>query len=191
MPAPSSEKGRQRREQILDAAAALLVESGYAGFSSRGIAERLGMRLSNVQYYFATPADILSALFARELERARAAFDARPGADLQALVGMLLDAQHDDANCRVFWELWALAARDRAIADIMERFYQRYRDAVAALIAEALPGIAEATRRRRATLIVAMIEGLSLFRSGRDRALRREAIAAAAALARGAPPAEG
>ena len=79
----------------------------------------------------------------------------------------------------------------QAIADIMERFYQRYRDAVAALIAEALPGIAEATRRRRATLIVAMIEGLSLFRSGRDRALRREAIAAAAALARGAPPAEG
>lgn len=176
----TSEKGRLRREQILDAAAAILIGEGYAGFSVRKVAERLGMRLSNVQYYFAAPGEIVSALFAREMDRAHRAFESSGSRDLETLIGMLLDGQDDADNCRLFWELWALSARDPDTAAIMARFYDGYRRAIEDLIRRAAPAIPPAHRRRRALLLMAMIEGLSLFRGqGRDpgdtdRALRAE-----------------
>ena len=179
----TSDKGRQRREQILDAATAILVEEGYAGFSARKIADRLGIRLSNVQYYFATPHDLLAALFEREMTRARQAFETAGSRDLETLIDMLLDGQDDAGYCRLFWELWALSARDPATADIMARFYDGYRQAIEDLIAEAAPDMPPARRHHRAILLMSMIEGLSLFRGqGRnagvgDKALREELLA--------------
>lgn len=189
MKAPASTKGRERRDQILDAAASTLIEAGYADFSLRKVAERLGIRLSNLQYYFPTLVELLSALFTRELDRARERFEASGSKDLEALLVMLLNEQDDDGSCRLFWELWALSARNRDIADIMAGFYQRYSTAVESLIAQASPEMRPAQRRRRAVLITAMIEGLSLFRGdgrnppGGDAALRREALACARTLA--------
>lgn len=189
MNAPASHKGRQRREQILDAAAATLTESGYADFSLRKVAERADIRLSNLQYYFPTLVELLSALFTRELDRARERFEASDSQDLDTLLAMLLDEQTDTGSCRLFWELWALSARNRDIAKIMGEFYERYSAAVETLIARASPESLPARRRRRAILITAMIEGLSLFRgdgrspAGGDAALRREALSCARALA--------
>lgn len=186
---PASTKGRERRDQILDAAAATLIEAGYADFSLRKIAERIDIRLSNLQYYFPTLVELLSALFTRELERARERFEASGAQDLDTLLTMLLDEQGDSASCRLFWELWALSARNRDIAGMMADFYARYSAAVETLIARSHPDMSPAQRRRRAMLVTAMIEGLSLFRGdgrrppGGDAALRREAIACARALA--------
>lgn len=192
MKAPTSTKGRERRDQILDAGAATLIEAGYADFSLRKVAERLGIRLSNLQYYFPTLVELLSALFTRELDRARERFEASGAQDLEALLAMLLDEQEeqeDGGSCRLFWELWALSARNRDIAEIMAGFYERYSAAVETLIARASPKMRPAQRQRRAVLITAMIEGLSLFRGdgrsppGGDAAMRREALACVRALA--------
>ena len=67
--APPTEKGANRREEILEAASALLLEDGYAAFSARGVAARAGLRLSHVQYYFASPAAILAELLERFVRR--------------------------------------------------------------------------------------------------------------------------
>lgn len=54
--------GRSGREQILDAAAALFVESGFAGTSTRAIAERVGIRQQSLYYHFAGKDEILAEL---------------------------------------------------------------------------------------------------------------------------------
>jgi AcrR family transcriptional regulator len=50
------------REQILDAAAALFATHGYAGTSTRAIAERVGIRQASLYYHFAGKDEILLEL---------------------------------------------------------------------------------------------------------------------------------
>ena len=56
-------KGRHRAQEILQAARALLVENGYAALTTRKVAQRVGIRQSNVQYYFPAKVDLVRALF--------------------------------------------------------------------------------------------------------------------------------
>lgn len=187
--AAASLKGRHRQQAILDAAESLLASAGYAGFSMRKVAEHLGMRLSNVQYYFGTTAAVIEALCSRTLEDARHVLESELASDLDSLLRYVLDQQHDRHRCRLYRELWALSARDADIARIVDRFYAAYRDAIAQRIAATLPPRAAARRQRRALLIMSLLEGLSLFRglaadsTGRQAAVDRDAIAAVHAIA--------
>lgn len=157
-------KGHERRLQILDAATQQLIDEGYAGFSARQVAERLGLRLSNVQYYFPTRDALLDALLARVLTDAMAEFGRNPADhDLATLVRFVLAGQTPDA-CRLFLELWALAARDSGARTAMDRFYLAYRKEIERAIATVAPAISAAERVRRAALIMALLEGVSLFR---------------------------
>ncbi len=55
------------REQILDAAAALFVESGFAGASTRAIADRVGIRQQSLYYHFAGKDEILVELLSNSV----------------------------------------------------------------------------------------------------------------------------
>ena len=55
------------REQILLAAAALFVEQGFAGTSTRAIAEAVGIRQASLYYHFAGKDDILAELLNRSV----------------------------------------------------------------------------------------------------------------------------
>jgi AcrR family transcriptional regulator len=168
-----SKKGRARSEAILEAAAALLVEEGYAQLSTRKLAARAGMGLGNLQYYYPTKQDVVRDLLDRSLARALAAIERRVSAGdgtaasrLQACLDGVLDDLASPAACRMFWEIWALAARDPSVARATRSFYTRYRDGVAALLRALAPGLGAARAERRATLAVAMLEGLTVFRLG-------------------------
>jgi AcrR family transcriptional regulator len=50
------------RDEILDAAAALFAEFGYAGTSTRSIAERVGIRQASLYYHFAGKDELLLEL---------------------------------------------------------------------------------------------------------------------------------
>lgn len=187
---PVSAKGRRRRAEILEAAETLLIEEGYAGFSMRKLADQIGIRLSNVQYYYATPNAVIEALFEQALEGARVELEADDTADLASLVHYAFCSQDNARSCRLFWELWALSARDDGAARIVDRFYMAYRDAIEQRIHALLPRMPAAARRRRAILIMSLLEGLSLFRghgrglAGTGAALDRDALNAVLALAR-------
>lgn len=168
---PPSEKGRKRRESILDVAEDILVEDGYGAFSSRGIADRLGIRLSNVQYYFPTRESILAAVFERSLNTAAAALtDSVHNSGLVPLVRFILADQQSSRSCRMFWELWALAARDEAAAEIKTHYYLAYQKALETAIAVDAPNSSAQQRKQRALLIMSLLEGVSLFRNT-DRCL--------------------
>ncbi|WP_344067878.1 helix-turn-helix domain-containing protein [Microbacterium sediminicola] len=94
---------RPAPEQILDAAAVLFAERGYAATSTRQIAERAGMRQATLYYHFDGKSQILAALLDQtvrptidQLDRIRAIPD--PEAALVALaeldVRTLLEAPH-------------------------------------------------------------------------------------------------
>jgi AcrR family transcriptional regulator len=165
-------KGRERIEAILDAATGILIDEGYAHLSTRKIAARAGVRPGHLQYYYPSKQDVVRGLLERYLERATCAFGERmaaaattPEGRLDATLDGILNGQQSTATCRFFWELWALAARDPAVADAMQAFYRAYwRDLVAALL-DAQPALGRPRAERRAALLVAMLEGLTLFRS--------------------------
>jgi AcrR family transcriptional regulator len=170
------DKGRRRGEAILDAATRLLIEEGYAQLSTRKIAARAGMHPGNLQYYYRTKADVVRALLERYLDDSLRAIEARiaaaggsPAARLRATVEGILDDQDRAAACRMFWEIWALAARDAAVARAAAAFYARYRDGLAAALLAAAPRLGRARAARRAALLVALFEGLTVWRLGGGR----------------------
>src|SRR3954468_16020273 len=66
----SRRPGNTAREEILDAAAELFTKIGYAGTSTRRIAEAVGMRQASLYHHFATKDDILDALLAGTVDEA-------------------------------------------------------------------------------------------------------------------------
>ena len=170
--APPTERGATRREEILAAASALLLEEGYAGFSARGVAARAGLRLSHVQYYFASPAAILAELLDRFVRRygeeIMMRFGAAKGTGEQRLHRALDFLLNDEAyrrDCGIFMiEVAGFAARDKVIAAALERYYEIYFELFTGIVKELAPSLPPRERARRARQCVALIEGMSMTR---------------------------
>lgn len=165
-------KGQSRVEAILDAATRVLVQEGYARLSTRRIAAEAGIRPGHLQYYFPTKEAVVRGVLERYLARASEALTSRiaaeattPAERVDAILDAMLREQQSAETARFFWELFALAARDSAVADAMQAFYRAYwRTLVGALLAVE-PGLGRPRAERRAALVIAMLEGLSLFRT--------------------------
>jgi AcrR family transcriptional regulator len=121
-------RGADTREQILDAARDVLVAQGYAGTTTRAIAEAAGVRPSLVHYHFGGKQQLLVAVLERENERLlvrqRALF-AGPG-PLAAKYRTACEYLTEDLRSgyvRILWELWAVGLAD-------ERLREQWRDAL-------------------------------------------------------------
>lgn len=193
------DKGRQSAAAALDAAAALLAEEGAAGLSTRKVAARAGMHAGNLQYYYRTRQDLVRALLERYLAQSRERVGVRiaaaegPANDrLRRGLEEILADQCSGADVALFRELWAMASHDREIAAAVDEFYRGYVADVAAMLRGAVPRLAPAASLRAATMVVAMLEGLSIVEDGtaRSPAARRKAAAgiaeAAVAIAKSA-----
>lgn len=99
---PVQQRARERFESILQAAEALLIDSGLSGFSVPVLAERLGYTRGSIYAYFPTPYAILNELVARYLVGLERVF-----------------LQHADALRRMKWREAIAAVVDHAVA-----FYQ-------------------------------------------------------------------
>jgi AcrR family transcriptional regulator len=114
-------RGAETRRRILDAAREVLVERGYAGTSTRGVADRAGVPLSLVHYHFGDKrsllVDVLEAENERLLERQTELYDAPgPLAEKWRAACDFLDADLRSGYVRVLWELWAAGLADEALA---------------------------------------------------------------------------
>src|SRR5689334_6642648 len=94
-PAPRRREGTSAREEILDAAAELFGQQGYAATSTRAIALAVGIKQASLYYHFASKEQILEELLAGTVAPALDAAATLAGA------GEPPEAQ-----------LWALAAFD-------------------------------------------------------------------------------
>ena len=119
----SAEKVALTREQLLDAAQNILIEHGFAGLSTRRVADAAGMPMSQIQYHFGSKEGMVLALFAAMndalLDRQRAMFG-DPHLPLSRQWTLACDFLEDDLNSgyvQVLQELIAAGWSNPAIRD--------------------------------------------------------------------------
>jgi DNA-binding transcriptional regulator YbjK len=137
---PTQERGRRRRDALLDAGVDLLTEGGFTRVSHRAVAERASLPLAATTYYFRSRDDLVTAAFERmvdgDLEATRERFTARvgqladtsPEAVAEALAAALLP--HDENERRrhlALWELYLQAGRDPALRPLARAWTDRCR----------------------------------------------------------------
>ena len=117
--------GSETWNLILDAAASILLEEGYAALTSRRIAERIGIKQRLVYYYFHTMDAVIVEAFRRmskrELERLATALEA--DLPLHEVWGVCIHT----SDARIVSEFMALANRSAGVRHEVIHFIERSR----------------------------------------------------------------
>jgi len=164
-PHRGSRRGRpndpERRDRIIDACLDVVSEVGVAGASHRKIAQRAGVPLGAMTYYFDGMDELLTEAFTRFGTMISDRFEERLGAatnvdEACAAVAELVlnDVAADDRELVLAQELYTLAARDASFRAITAAWMARSR---AALERHFDPATAR--------MLDALIEGLTLHRA--------------------------
>lgn len=165
--APATPKGRARREAILDAAVALVLESGPAALAHRVVAARAGVPLGSTTYYFRDLTDLAGAvgqrLMNRWSEHARHVA-AGPDHGPEALVAAVLPPG-DDAAVLAHYEHLLGAARAPALAAALARGRAELDDAVGQVLATRSLPLTPA-------LAVALVDGAAVAALSEGRPVR-------------------
>ncbi len=191
--------GRRTAVKIIEAACDILRTDGYERFSMQGIARRLGIRLSNVQYYFATRNDLIKAVMnytgQMYMNRYREILDQAPdNAEdrFRAIVDFNFKDIGDNNTRHFFIQLWPLiSSADNYSGELLRQFYSVQLEYLAERIEELAPGIDPSEARIRAETIAAMVEGFmvtapaSVDTTAHRNQLRQKVIDVAFAIARG------
>jgi AcrR family transcriptional regulator len=140
----SRRPGKTAREEILDAAAELFTNLGYASTSTRRIADAVGMRQASLYHHFATKDDMLDALLAGTVDeplRTAAALLSESGPAAPRL--HVLVVSDVTQLCASRWNLGALYLLPELRLNRFEQFRlrraelrARYRSLAAEVIAE-------------------------------------------------------
>lgn len=136
MVSPAAERGRAVRERLMNAAAELIPERGWAAVSTRILAERAGVTPSVVHYHFPSLSSLLNEAATSRMRELLAGLNdllenTRSPAD--AIETMLTSAEEytgADATSLLFIEACLASARDdelrERIAGLVAEFGQRF-----------------------------------------------------------------
>ncbi|MBK7368994.1 MAG: TetR family transcriptional regulator [Candidatus Eisenbacteria bacterium] len=160
------DRGQKRIEELLDAAEAVIVESGVDGMTTNAVAERAGAGMGSLYHFFASKEAILGALAERYMGvmRSLTAYEGR--AELRTLpLATLADAIVDPlaeffrrtpAYSHVFHAIDRPGARDRACGELHEAASAQ----VESIIAARAPHLDPKRRRVHAMAAVEMVHAL-------------------------------
>jgi AcrR family transcriptional regulator len=188
-------RGEARRAAILAAARETLVDHGLEQFVLRTIATSVGIELGNLQYYFATRADLLEAVIRAEFEHDVAAVrSAREQLDLSGpqdpygqMVTALIRNWTVAGGGRIFSALWELSHHDARFHRLSTEIYETFYAQIRAMLHAADPSAAERDVAARAHLMTAILDGVSVQINaaiGTDEKARRVLMAGATDLLR-------
>ncbi|TDQ52449.1 TetR/AcrR family transcriptional regulator [Actinorugispora endophytica] len=162
----ASEKGRQTRRRLVEAAVELIPEVGWGAVTTRLVAERAGVRPGLVHYHFDSVSDLLGtaavefaeAALAAPMRSLRAAPD--PAAGVARLMEALEVYSGHDPGSLLITEAYLAATRDAALRTALADMLDRFRaDAARWLDGHGVPD-AEAC----AVLLCALVDGIVLHR---------------------------
>lgn len=163
-----------KRDRIIEATAALLVEQGLLTVQTRTVTERAGVGTGLLNHYFRWPelrAIAWEAIFSSVAEDMRRDGETPP----EAMHRFFTDSFSEDA--RPFWRLWieaeSLALQDPAMAEAVASIRHQLRDVLTGILAE---GVARAdwsleAPRATALRLEAMRDGLAGLLLGADAEL--------------------
>jgi AcrR family transcriptional regulator len=169
---PSPRKGDLRRAEILAAARRLLVEDGYDRFVLRAIANRVGVMLGNLQYYYATRDDLLAAVVRAEFERnqreivAIASGRGTPEARLAAVTRHLIEVWAHEGG-RVYVVMSLLALHQPRFRALHHELYSAFYASLVPILRELRPRARRAELVDVARLITTIIDGALVQIPGR------------------------
>jgi AcrR family transcriptional regulator len=169
---PQQGRGQRRVDCVLDAAAALIAESGIGAVTMQAIGKRSGTSAGSLYHFFPDRNSVLTALTARHVQALRerlSAAQAITPVDLERLsierrvehfVNPLLEhiAAHPD--------FLAVTHPDRAIRDSSVRdpgLDQVVMEAAELLVVSCDPRVTRGVRRARATMLRAAVEGMLAY----------------------------
>lgn len=132
VPVPgATPRGAKRRQQLVDAATAILEAAGFEAISHRAVAARANLPLAATTYYFATLDDLRAAAlsqlsrgyvdYARELTASLPAAPRTPEVVSQLLVALAAGdgVQTDPARLLTFYERYVQAGRHPALRQMV------------------------------------------------------------------------
>jgi AcrR family transcriptional regulator len=170
-------QGLRTRNAIIEVAKGLLLEGGSLEFTLREVAQRAGISISNLQYYFPTRLAVLRAVVEpvvdAYLDELRSALDAKgsPRAMIDALIDRALEDAKNAERTALWWHFVSLAAIDPECSQLLDEWYEEVTPGIAKFIRGVDPECKPADSMHRATLLIAMADGLS-FQLGAGRRKR-------------------
>lgn len=184
-------KAPQRRRLILNAAQSILLSQGFAALTLRNTAEAADIRLATLQYYFPNREQLFQSAFqdiaeqawAELMEQLDKGVEGNPDRRLRDFLSGLCGTTANDPLAGAFTELWAAARTHDFASTIMHSYYAQAVTLLATLIRDANPTYKPKESKQRAVLIIAMLEGLTLFNQMDSRADRRPSVSQKQALA--------
>ncbi len=158
---------KHSREDLLGAATALCIESGIGSLTFASVGQRLGISDRTVVYYFATKAELVTAVIevlgAQLQDTLAHAFGDTPMSvgDLQRRAWPVLASPDSDPIFAVYFQVVGLAsARSEPYVTLAPLLVDAWVDWIEPRIAAATA----AERRQQALAAVAVIDGLLLLR---------------------------
>ena len=183
--------GSIRRQQIVEAAVAVIAERGLQHLSLSEIEKKVGMSRGQLTYYFKTKEAILLAVFDHLLELMCRQHGQTSGPDapvwagtweefVQHLMEEILEQgpHHPEFHCLQYTFLSQMSHR----ADFRERLarlYEEWRSHMAQHLAGDLQGrppLRQVSPRALATLVQAILHGLAIQNAADPRAVDRQEI---------------
>jgi AcrR family transcriptional regulator len=160
--------GKETAGRLVSAARELLESESLERFSMRNVAERAGVSLANLQYYFPRRTDLVQAMYLDLDSRYRASFADFLGNDsdtsrdrLEFILRFLIEDITHRKTRQFFIQFWALlGSLDDFRCEQLGRVYDLEITQLSEHIEALCPSISAAEVRSRATLISALIEGL-------------------------------
>ncbi len=152
---PKRERGKQRVAALLDAAAAVFAEKGYAGATMTEIAERAGAAIGSLYQFFPSKEALAEALFDRFAERWAASFarveELAPGRSARELADLFIDHKLRQGTDRD-----AAIALSGAVAGIVERrkpLGDKLRERIASILRTGNPSLGQEEAAAAAVIV--------------------------------------
>ena len=133
-----------RRREVAEAVWRVLAHTGFAGLSLRAVAREMGATTGLLTHYFASKGELvrhaLDVVHDRTTPRMAAAGEGRHGLDgLRArLRAVLVDDAEASVLSRVWVSFWDLALADAELGLAEAQRYERWRERLRPLVAEAV-----------------------------------------------------
>ncbi len=166
----TQKKGLARLLSILDAARDIFTQQGYTNLTMRKVANRAGISIGNLNYYYRTKEDLLRDLleyvinpYLEEFERARQEAGESPEKQLRAVLNFWIDDLATPETTVFFPECWALANHNPFVTELVDDLYAKARQTLDELIPQINPTLTQAEAKQLALYMCAAMEGLTIF----------------------------
>ena len=157
-------KGQRKRAEIVEIARNVLIEDGYDCFVLRDIAQRAGIKLGNLQYYFPTCDDLIEAVARAEDERthqAIRAIDREGGTPLERLTRFVhtIVSQWQREGGKVFVVVTLLSIHNPRFRKLHLEIYEHFYEALCDVLSDFEPKTPRAKLMRKARLATSLLDG--------------------------------